>query len=643
MSTDEPEVVSEGQPDPVLESKAETPPADPPEAARSPRRAVQALASTLGVALALVVGVGIGRLTVGGANTGDDVPAEAAEVWTCSMHPQIRMPAPGQCPICGMELILASGEATPRDVPASRVTLSAAAQALAEIETSVVRRTEPRSEVRLLGRVDYDENRLRMVTSWTDGRIDRLKVRVTGTKVRKGQVVALLYSPEVYAAMRDLVVAAKQSEKLAAGMYGSGDLAAAAVSASRERLRLLGVSEDEIASIEDTRDAPKQVPVRSTFSGTILDRNVEEGDYVKAGTPLYHIADLSRVWVQIDAYESDLPHLALDQSVVLEVESLPGELFTGKVGFIDPIIDRKTRTARVRVEVDNVDGQLRPGMFVQAVVDADIGDRLSYLVIPASAALFTGRRSVVYVAAAGERGIYDLREVKLGPRAGPVFPVIAGLSEGERVVSRGAFVIDADLQLAGGRSMMMLADDNDAGDAGRAPVAAETLAQFEPLVSAYLESQVDLSGDDFDSARIRLEALATATNELELVGTRSERDRWQAVASTLAGHSRHAATAESPGEVRSAFEQVSLQVLELLRAFGNPTDAAVRVAFCPMAFDNRGAQWVQAQPTVANPYYGPAMLRCGDFRATVLPGERLAPSADDFPSPAASVAPTHQH
>lgn len=595
--------------------------------------------------LALLLGVAIGRAGGEGSESAEsshDAHETHGQVWTCSMHPQIRMDEPGQCPICGMDLVPADKGEEEHGPSAPRVTLSAQARALADLRTSAVVRTEPRTEVRLLGRVDYDETRLRMVTPWTDGRIDRLKVRVTGTRVRKGQVVAQLYSPEVYAAMRDLVVAAKQADKLSKGMHGSLDLAAAAVSSAREKLRLLGVSEAEIESIEKTREAPKHVPIRSIFSGTVLERNVEEGDYVKAGTALYHVADLSRVWVQIDAYESDLPHLSIGQTVTVEIESLPGETFTGEVAFIDPIVDKKTRTARVRVEVPNDERELRPGMFAQAVIEADIGDKSSHLVIPVSAALFTGRRSVVYVAVPGQPGTFELREVRLGARAGPVFPVLAGLSEGENVVSQGAFVLDADLQLGGGRSMMTLGDDRSGEADGGVPVTEQILAELEPVLDAYLAARRELAADDFAAARASLETLATRTNDVELSGPRSTNEAWQSTASTLSGHSRHASTAKNEGEVRTAFEHVSMQVIGILRTFGNPTEGAVRVAYCPMAFDNRGAQWVQAEEAVGNPYYGAAMLRCGDFEATVLPGERLAAtSPDSAPPPAAMVGHNH--
>jgi len=481
------------------------------------------------------------------------------------------------------------------------------------------------------------------VTPWTAGRIDALRVRVTGTEIGRGQVVAKLYSPEIYAAMRDLVLAGQQAEKLAKGLHGSAALAGSALESARERLRLLGVPDEQIQRVETTGAAPRHVEIRSPFSGTVLERRVEEGDYVSAGTPLFDIADLTRVWIQIDAYESDLPHIQVGQEVLVSVESLPEEPFVGKIAFIDPVVDKRMRTTRVRVEVDNKSGQLRPGMFAEAVVEAGAEHKLSQLVIPSSAPLFTGRRSVVYVEAPGaSRPSYELREVRLGPRSGPFYPVLAGLSEGERVVSQGAFVIDADLQLSGGRSMMTLPDDTAATPREpRLPV--EFQRALRPVLEAYVMLEGKLAADDFEGARKDLDRLAGAVNDAHPPGPRQARDAWQGLASGLAGHARHAASATDEGEIRSVFEHISKEVEELLRRFGNPLDEPLRVIFCPMAFDSRGATWVQRDEPVQNPYYGQAMLRCGELRATVLPGELLAVTHEPSTSRPVPKPSGHQH
>ncbi|HFE47638.1 MAG TPA: efflux RND transporter periplasmic adaptor subunit [Nannocystis exedens] len=622
--------------------------------------------SSVGLGLLLFLGIFVGmqiRSPGEAAHTeGDahDHGAKAEEesapesIWTCSMHPQIRMKEPGNCPICGMELIpaavktkrAAASDGSDHVEHRSRVELTPRARALASIKTEPVIRTEPRAEIRLLGRVDHDESRLRTVTPWTGGRIDRLMVRTTGTRIRKGRVVAKLYSPEIYTATRELVLAAKQAKKMSGKLGGASGLGESTLEAVRNRLRLLGVQDRLIAEIERSGKAPEQINIRSPYSGTVLERHVEEGQYVSAGTPLYSIANLSEVWVQIDAYESDLPYLHVGQEVELTVEAVPGEVFVGKIGFIDPVLDKRNRTARVRVEVANRDGQLSPGMFAQAVIMAGGDKPKSQLVVASSAPLFTGRRSVVYVELPDqEQPTFELREVRLGPKAGPVYPVLSGLSEGERVVSRGAFLLDADLQLSGGRSMMTLSDDSDLDDESALRVTPAFLESISPLVEAYLSAQEKLVADDFAGAKSALAEVATAVNELEPPGSREVLEAWQESASALSGHTRHAAKAESIGDARSAFEMVSLEIERVLQRFGNPTAEPLRVAFCPMAFDSRGARWIQRDEPLQNPYYGEAMLRCGEFRASVLPGERLPVSATaaESPSPSPAAAGGHNH
>lgn len=391
----------------------------------------------------------------------DPHPHDAEEaVWTCSMHPQIRQLEPGQCPICGMDLIPVEGSTSSQD-DERRVSLSDRAKILARIRTVEAQRLgSGRVERRLLGRVDYDERSLRTVTAWVSGRIDRLHVSTTGERVKRGQVIATLYSPEVYTAHQDLIQAHQQLERLQVAATPSASRAAqAALEAARERLRLLGVPSGEVRTMERAAKPSERVRIRTPFGGTVIERIATQGSYVETGSGLYRVADLSTLWVQLDAYESDLPVLKAGQRVSLRVKALPGEVFQGRVTFVDPVLDPQTRTARVRIEVKNQDRRLRPGMFVEASVQSDAAGSETPLVIPATAPLFTGRRSVVYVEVLdAESPTYEAREVTLGPRMGELYPVLAGLQEGERVVIHGAFAIDADLQIQGGDSMM-----NDSG------------------------------------------------------------------------------------------------------------------------------------------------------------------------------------
>ena len=327
-----------------------------------------------------------------------DTATAAAQVWTCSMHPQIRQPEPGLCPLCGMDLIPATSDSAGADAD-GRVVLSARAQALARLRTTVVQRQgDAAAEVRLLGRVEPDETTRKNVTTWIGGRIERLHVNVTGEQIRAGTVIATLYSPEVYGAHQDLIAAHQQVARLADRTPAARLAAEQALRAARERLRLLGVPEADIDRMEAATAPSRTVAIRSPFGGTVIERLATEGAYVGTGEALYRVADLRTLWVQLDAYESDLPRLSEGQTVRLSLEGLPGETFEGRIAFIEPMVDLQRRIARVRVEVANPDGRLRPGMFVEAVVAASTtaaDDATTPLVIPATAPLFTGRRSLV--------------------------------------------------------------------------------------------------------------------------------------------------------------------------------------------------------------------------------------------------------
>ena len=427
----------------------------------------------LAIPIVAVVAFGLGGWLLGGS----DAPTPSADIhdhgddteqtlWTCSMHPQIRQSEPGQCPICGMDLVPVERSTDGSERRARRVVLSERAKILARVRTTEVGRLGSGGvERRLLGRVDYDERSLRTVTAWVSGRIERLHVSTTGERVRRGQVIATLYSPEVYASHQDLIQARQQFERLQDAATPSASRAAqAALNASRDRLRLLGVPDSELRTMERADKPSERIRIRTPFRGTVIERLATQGNYVETGNGLYRVADLSTLWVQLDAYESDLPVLKAGQNVLLRVEALPGEVFKGRVTFVDPFLDPKTRTARVRVEVKNRDRRLRPGMFVEASVQSNTGDKAAQqapLVIPATAPLFTGRSSVVYVELPeAEEPTYEARVVTLGTRMGDLYPVLAGLDDGERVVIHGAFALDADLQIQGGDSMMAEADDN---------------------------------------------------------------------------------------------------------------------------------------------------------------------------------------
>jgi Cu(I)/Ag(I) efflux system membrane fusion protein len=396
------------------------------------------------------------------------------------------------------------------------------------------------------------------------------------------------------------------------------------------------MADSTIEKIEKSGKAPKHVSVYSTATGTVIEKHFDQGAYVKAGTPLLHVADLTAVWVQVDAYETDLPNIALGQSVALSVRSLPGEVFTGEVAFIDPVVDPRTRTVKVRVEVDNEDGRLRPGMFAEALIETGL-DAGTRIVVPASAVLFTGRRSVVYVEVPDQDvPTYEIREIALGPRAGSYYAVSSGLAEGERVVVEGAFALDADLQLRGGDSMMSR-PGQEAVEAVALEIPEAFATAMRPVLERYLDIHEALASDEHEKAQDNLRGLVEEVEKIEAEGSRDARETWSTLSQGLADQARKGADADDIAATRAAFEHVSAKVQRMLSVFGNPSEVPVALAHCPMAFKGRGANWVQRGTTIANPYFGSAMHRCGDIEATVKPGEHLVVAASS------KAEPTHEH
>ncbi|MEA3409045.1 MAG: efflux RND transporter periplasmic adaptor subunit [Candidatus Eisenbacteria bacterium] len=392
------------------------------------------------------------------AEEGHDHTESQASVWTCSMHPQVRSDGPGDCPLCGMDLIPVEEEAPAEEVSGRSLTVSEPGRKLMEIETSPVMRMAVAADIALVGKVTYDEGRVSRISAWVPGRIEKLHVDYVGYEVRAGVPMVDLYGPELVAAQEELINSYNAyREAQASGDEGLVESTGDVVQAVHERLRLWGLSEAQIAEIETWGTAEPRLSISAPISGTVVEKSVTEGAYVTTGQMLFTIADLSVVWIELSAYESDLALLAPGQPVQFTVEAVPGREFTGVLSFVEPIVDPVTRTVAVRVEVGNEERLLMPGMFVRADVKADArghGGRAP-LVIPATAPLLTGKRAVVYVELKdADAPTFEGREVTLGPRAGDFYIVVEGLAEGERVVTEGAFKLDSALQIRAKPSMM---------------------------------------------------------------------------------------------------------------------------------------------------------------------------------------------
>lgn len=422
-------------------------------------------------------------------------------IWTCSMHPQIRQTEPGKCPICHMDLIPLIQD----EIVENKIELSEAALKLIQIETSPVVRKFVTKQIRLSGKIDYDETRIKYITSWVSGRIDRLFVDYTGIRVNKDDHMVYIYSPEIISAQAELLQAIKAIQNLKIdSLENMSKSIIATRDAAREKLRLLGLKSEQIVEIEKNGEPVDHITIYSPIGGVVIDKNAAEGMYVQTGTKIYTVADLSQVWVKLDAYESDMMWIRYGQEVEFNTEAYPGEIFKGKISFIDPVLNPKSRTVKIRVNVENPEGKLKPDMFVRATVTSQIAqsgkimdeqmagkwicpmhmdivkdspgtcdicgmdlvkaESLSFvttdkeevpLVVPASAVLITGKRAIVYVQVKDtEKPTYEGREIVLGPKADDYYIVESGLKEGDIVVTNGNFKIDSEMQIRAKPSMM---------------------------------------------------------------------------------------------------------------------------------------------------------------------------------------------
>jgi len=592
--------------------------------------------------------------------------------WTCSMHPQIKLPKKGLCPICAMDLIplYEGGEADELGSEVS-LTLNEVGQKLAEIETMEVKYQVVSNEVRLVGKVDYDESKLSYISAWVPGRIDRLFVDFTGTKVRKGDHLINLYSPELLSTQEEYLQAIKNLEETKdSSLSVIRDTSKSTLESSKEKLRLYGINEKQIAEIAERGTPNEHMTIYSPVSGTVIHKNGFKGMYVKTGDKIYTIADLSRVWLYLDAYESDIQWLHYGQDVKVETESYPGEIFNGKIAFVDPFVNEKTRTIKLRVNVDNKGEKLKPGMFVRATIDAVLGEKgkiyekdlagkwicpmhsdiikdkqepcdicgmdliktsefgfadnptakKKVLTIPKTAPLITGKRAVVYVENETKKDTtkrYEGREVVLGPRAGESYIVISGLKEGERVVTKGNFKIDSAMQIQAKPSMMNPAgyySESEGVLTQGIKVPTENINLLAKALPYYLSTSKALSEDNLHVAAGNFEKFKSELGKIIIKNSIEGKEKGLAGKINLL-HEKLQKIDHKFDSLRIQFSEVSNILKEIFSKYEYKESQKLYLSFCPMAFGNKGGYWIQDSDVISNPYYGAKMLRCGEIKA----------------------------
>lgn len=554
----------------------------------------------------LIAGVFLGWLLFGGSSNSevahDHNTAETGKMWTCSMHPQILQPEPGDCPICGMDLIPA--EVGAEGLAANQFKLTKNAMALANVQTTVIGNAiNADNTITLSGKIAENEKSNSVQVSYFAGRIERLNVNFTGEKIRKGQLLATVYSPELVKAQQELLTAASVKENQPA-LY----------KAVRNKLKLWKLSENQINQIEKTGKVKENFPVYATVSGTVSEKLVEQGDYVNQGQALLKIANLNSVWANFDVYENQISNFKVGQNISITTNAYPNETFKAKVSFIDPVLNQETRTVTMRAVLNNSKGRFKPAMFVTGNVEATEKQTEQQLSIPATAVLWTGKRSVVYIKPDASKPVFEMREVVLAGRAGDNYQVEKGLRSGEEIVTNGVFTIDASAQLQGKKSMM-----NHTKEIMESfSTSKKFKEQLQKAYEGYINLKDALVKTNADAAKTSAENLEKDLTlvDMKLLANEEAHKQWMQIAPALKSSTAEIAKATDVDVQRKHFKVLSEHFIMAVQSFG--INEVTYKQYCPMADSDKGAYWLSKEKQVLNPYFGDMMLKCGEVKETII-------------------------
>ncbi|MEZ4950949.1 MAG: efflux RND transporter periplasmic adaptor subunit, partial [Saprospiraceae bacterium] len=544
-----------------------------------------------------------------------------------------RQPEPGQCPICGMDLIPLE-ESSSNDPLVLEMTREAVKLSNIQTTTIGVKSGSNATGIRLSGKIQPDERLASSQVVHVPGRIEKLFVSFTGEQVRKGQKVALVYSPELITAQRELLEAAKLES-----------VNPQLLEAAKNKLRYWKIATEVIDEILQNGNIRETFPVYADESGTVTQRRVSVGDYVRQGEALFDLINLYKVWALFDAYEEDLQKISIGSKISFTTPSLPGKTFTSRITFIDPVINATTRVASVRAEVTNAGGTLKPEMLIYGTLESTKGNS-SNLTVPKSAVLWTGKRSVVYVKVPDMNiPSFQYREVELGEAIGDTYQVLNGLEAGEEVVTNGAFTIDAAAQLNNQASMMNhnvevkgeKKDDSLPDYSEETPTAFKE--QLSRLTNSYLAVKDALVATDANMTSQKSESVLESLNQVDMELLEGPAHLyWMKVMKAIKAHTTKMKEASDVEIQREQFDFLSQALIKTLSAFGVAKDTFY-VQHCPMANENNGADWISNEKKIRNPYFGDKMLTCGTVK-TVLNPNYKNPKTEQT---ANSTSNTHNH
>lgn len=576
-------------------------------------------------AIALIIGLGLGYAIFNKGNTAsmtnhEDHNHEAMEAQTpmaesataaeyiCSMHPQIRQPEMGICPICEMDLIPVDNNKSANTDP-TILEMTEQAVKLANIQTTVIGNKAKSADktLSLNGKIQMDERRSASQVAHIPGRIEQLLVASTGERIRKGQKIATIYAPELITAQRELLEAIKFQ-----------DVSPGLVEAAKNKLRFWKISETTIDNILKNGTIQETFPLFAENSGIVATKMVSVGDHLMQGQILFEVMNLSKLWVVFDAYEEDLANIKIGNQVAFTTPAVPNKTFKTRINYIDPLINPTTRVAAIRGDISNSANLLKPEMFVKGTLEVKANkSKTAQLTIPKTAVMWTGKRSVVYVKVPDtEIPSYQFKEVELGETIGNNYLIINGIENGQEVVTNGAFSIDAAAQFNNQRSMMnQEVSIKKKEQIGIPNFQEETPVAFKQQLGALTEKYIALKDafvlTDADAATTAATAFQESLKKVEMSLVKGDaHNYWMKKLNGLEKRSEKITKLGDVEKQRKQFQGVTKLMIPTLQAFG-VEGATIYIQHCPMAFNNRGADWLSTEEQIRNPYFGDKMMKCG--------------------------------
>ena len=526
--------------------------------------------------------------------------------WTCSMHPQIMQPEAGDCPICGMDLILA--EVSAEGLKASQFKLTENAMALANIQTIKIGNvvSDTSQIMNLSGEIVVNSDETATQPAHFDGRIDKLFITSIGQKVKMGDVIAEIYSPDLVVAQQELIAAYKSKNEMPA-LYKS----------VRKKFKFWKIKDKQLSEIEKTGKVKMRFAIYSHVTGTVTDISVNTGAHIMDGHPIFKVSNLNTVWAEFDVYEKQLSFIKKGLSVDVTTNQNPNTKIPAIISFVDPILDANTRTVVVRVALKNNKANLKPGMFVKGEVVLR-NSKGSTITVPKTAVLWTGKRSLVYVKVP-KRSVFEMRSIELGVSKGKFYEVVSGVEIGEEIVVNGTFTVDAAAQLQGKKSMM-----TKVVDTSEKKVVVEKLnvdvnfqSQLQMVVASYLElkNEFVLSKTENTAEIISKINDALKNVDMKLLKKPTAHNIWMDLSKEIKSSISIMKSSVGIKTQRIAFIQLSSVMIKAVKTFG--INKKIYNQFCQMANNDIGANWLSYQENIKNPYFGDAMLTCGNVEETI--------------------------